>query len=167
MNFPIFSTLTLFPAITVRQYWVLRSGMQSSAISRLTAGPGYLSWVLILSFRTSLGPVLFYPCFLLCGIRVPLLSKLLIDPWGRKCFFCNDTYCATSHLECCRATILATSHFAWEWDGKMTVFPGIPLTYFSSVYIKYPGVRTEWQLLYCVRCPKVDSVNIEVRQCDR
>lgn len=167
VNFPIFSTLTLFPVITVRQYWVLQSRMQSSAISGLAAGPGCLSWVLILIFRTSLDPILFYSCFLLRGIRVPLLSKLLIDPWGRKCFFCNDTYCATSHLECCRATILATSYFAGEWDGKMTDFPGIPLTYFSLVYIKYPGVRTEWQLLYCVSCPKVDSVNTEVRQCDR
>lgn len=120
-----------------------------------------------LNFENSLGPSLFQPCCLLRGIRVPLLSKLLIDPWGRKCFFCNDMYCATSHLECCRAALLATSHFSGERDGKMTVFPGTPLTYFSSVYIKYPGVRTEWQLLYCVSCPKVDSVNTEVRQCDR
>lgn len=167
LAFPIFSSLTLFPSITVRQHWVLQSRMQSSAISSLIAGPGYLSWVLLLIFRTSLVPSLFYSCFLLRGITVSLLSKLLIDPWGRKCFFCDDTYCATSHLECCRATILATSYFAGEWDGKMSVFPGIPLTYFSLVYIKYPGVRTEWQLLYCVSCPKVDSVNTEVRQCDR
>lgn len=147
---------------------ILSSTVRNAVFSNLWFGSwARVSQVLILIFRTSLGPSLFYSCFLLRGIRVPLLSKLLIDPWGRKCFFCNDTYCATSHLECCRATILATSHFAGEWDGKMTVFPGIPLTYFSLVYVKYPGVRTEWQLLYCVSCPKVDSVNTEVRQCDR
>lgn len=122
LAFPIFSSLTLFPSITVRQHWVLQSRMQSSAISSLMAGPGYLSWVLILIFRTSLVPSLFYSCFLLRGIKVPLLSKLLIDPWGRKCVFCNDMYCATSHLECCRATILATSYFAGSEMEKCLSF---------------------------------------------